>query len=493
MAEKNKTPNVGFIRPEVRDAAVDWKRIKHCIAGERTIKAEGETYLPKILASPNEETNKEINKKYLARARFFNVTGRTAEELAGEVFVKPTKIELPTNIEVMAEDIDGAGTTFDQQVKAVLTDTLGQGRSGLLVDFPTVEEEEVYTKADLENGELRPKIITYEPEQIINWTMAVDQKTGHKSLSMLTLVETEEVVVDEFEKNFELRWRVYRREVVIVEGTDEKVFAVSVQVYKIDEDSKNTDEVRYVEVGPKAFIQRYDKKFLTYIPFIFIGSENNDETVDRPPLLDLANVNIGHYQNSADVEWSAFHEGQTAVAISGLTEEWAEKYYKDGIFFGGGNALLLPVGGKADLLQANHTTMSSELMKDKVEQMKAIGGRLIEPQTVEKTAFQAGIDKTGQICVLSSIANNVASGYIQAFTMGEEFLGEPSGSVEIELNTEYDFGGLTPTEFIEGFVKQVITFSEARENFRRKGAKLDDDEVARSQIDGDNPGTTEDF
>ena len=78
-------------------------------------------------------------------------------------------------------------------------------------------------------------------------------------------------------------------------------------------------------------------------------------------------------------------------------------------------------------------------------------------------------------------------------TIAEQFLGEPTKSTEMELNTQYDFGGLTATEFIEAFVKQVVTFEEVRDNFRRKGAKLDEDETARAKIDGDNPGNTEDF
>jgi|DEB0MinimDraft_6_1074348.scaffolds.fasta_scaffold00032_4 hypothetical protein len=487
MAEEKKTPNVGYIRPEVLERMPDWALIRDCIAGQRAIKEGGKTYLPEILASPDTVENEAINEKYLARARFFNVTGRTVEELTGEVFIRETKFELPDSIQMMAGDIDGAGTTFEQQAKAVLGDVLGFGRSGLLVDFPTIEEGEVVTKADLENGGLKPKILFYQPEQVINWTMAVDRKTGNKQLQTLVLFEQEEIAIDEFEKKFEDRWRVYRWEQIQLENSEESIPAVSVEVYGEVEGSRKNGKVQFEIVEPKRFIFRYDRRPLGYIPFIFLGSENNDERVDRPPLIDLANTNIAHYQNSADVEWSAFHEGQTGIAISGLTEEWADRFFKNGIFFGGGNALLLPQGGKAEMLQANSTTMSSELMKDKVEQMKAIGGRLIEAQTVEKTAFEAGLDKTGEVSVLSSIANNVSSGYVQAFTIAEEFLNEPSGNVKVELNTEYDFGGLTAQEFTDGYFKGIFSLEEVRDNARRKGAKLTDDEIAKASIAGDNP------
>jgi hypothetical protein len=36
------------------------------------------------------------------------------------------------------------------------------------------------------------------------------------------------------------------------------------------------------------------------IPFHFLGSENNDTSIDDAPLYDMAVLNIGHYCNSAD-------------------------------------------------------------------------------------------------------------------------------------------------------------------------------------------------
>lgn len=487
-----KTPNVGYIRPEAQDMIPDWELVNDCVTGQRRIKEQGEQYLPKILASRDVSENDEINAKYLQRAVFYPVTGRTLEELVGEVFLKPMDADLPSGLVVMEDDVDGGGVSLEQQAKGVLSDVLKHGRAGLLVDFPVIEPGEVVTKADLESGEFRPKIIQYTAAQVINWTVGVDKKTGNTWLARVVLRELADISEDEFEKKVEVRWRVYRREQIQLEGQEDPVWGVTVEVWReTDASQRDTtnDETEYEIAEAKRVILQYDQRPLPFIPFQFIGSENNDPEIDHPPLLDLANLNISHYQNSADVHWSAFMEGQTTVVISGLTEPWADKYMEDGIFFGGGNALLLPEGGKADLLQASPTTMASELMRHKEDQMKAVGARLVEPDgsKVEKTKFEVGMDKIGQVSILSKVANNVASAYEAAFTFAEAFLAEPTGETEISLNTEYDFGGIPLPELMDGYFKGVLSFEEVRHNARRKGALLDEDQIARASLAGDNP------
>jgi len=41
-------------------------------------------------------------------------------------------------------------------------------------------------------------------------------------------------------------------------------------------------------------------KPLDFIPFIFIGIDDTTPSVDEPPLIDIADVNIAHYRLDAD-------------------------------------------------------------------------------------------------------------------------------------------------------------------------------------------------
>lgn len=486
MADR-KTPNVGYIRPEVANRFQSWQMVDDCVAGEEAIKAAGKTYLPEIYASKDPDENEKINESFLQRAVFFPVTGRTLEELVGEVFIKEMKVDLPSIIELMESDCDGSGISLEQQSKSVLSDVVAHGRAGLLVDFPTVEEGEVVTRADVEQGELRPRILQYGAEQIINWSVAVDKKTGNTWLDMLVLVESAEISEDEFETKHELRWRVYRRKAKKNPETEEFFFDVTVEVWRQSEDSKDQSQIEYEVVEEERPILDYSQQPVSAIPFVFVGSKNNDPEVDPSPLYDIARLNIAHYRNSADVEWGSFNEGQVTNVFTGLTQDWVDQNMQDGVFMGGGQVVLLPQGADAKQLQANPTTMGSELMKHKEDQMKAVGARLIEPERVEKTAFEAGLDKAGEVSVLSKIAGNVSSAYEQAFTFAEEFLSEPSGKSEVTLNTQYDFGGMEPKDFFDGHIKGVISWEEVRNNLRLKGVSLEDDTIAKESLSLSNP------
>lgn len=67
----------------------------------------------------------------------------------------------------------------------------------------------------------------------------------------------------------------------------------------------------------KAKIQaKADALVSSHIPFSFFGAQNNDASVDKSPLEDLADVNILHYGNSATVEESGFISSQPTLFIT---------------------------------------------------------------------------------------------------------------------------------------------------------------------------------
>ncbi len=85
------------------------------------------------------------------------------------------------------------------------------------------------------------------------------------------------------------------------------------------------------------------------IPFSPIGSENNDPMPDKPPMEDLAHLNIGHYRNSADYEEACFIAGQPTPWASGLTEDWVKDVMKGTMYLGSRGIIPLPVNGACGL------------------------------------------------------------------------------------------------------------------------------------------------
>lgn len=72
--------------------AVKWARARDVIAGEDAIKAAGERYLPRMDSQSDGEFA-----QYLARASFFNGTGRTVDGFLGLIFRREPIVRLPND------------------------------------------------------------------------------------------------------------------------------------------------------------------------------------------------------------------------------------------------------------------------------------------------------------------------------------------------------------------------------------------------------------
>jgi len=471
-----KGPNVGYIRKEVKQELTKWGLVDDCVSGEEHIKGKGETYLP----APNTDTcktrNKEHFESYKKRAVFFPVTRRTLEGLVGQVFNKEIQTDLPSDLETMAEDVDGAGTNLEQQSKQVLESVLKKGRAGLLADFPKIEEGQVVTQADINSGKIRPRVILYQPGQIINWR---EQTIGGETrLSLLVLKESKITKDDGFEFDSKPRWRVYR----LIEGV------ATVTVWKLkDEDKPDTKEKPEYEVEQEeTTLLGSGQTPLESIPFCFVGATNNDSTVDETPLYPIASLNIAHYRNSADYEQTAFITGQATPVFTGLTDDWVKTHIKGKVKLGSANAVALPPNATATLLQAQANSLPMEAMKHKEDQMKAIGAKLIEPNTVQRTATESEIEETSEASILSSIAKNVSAAYQKAFFFAATFFSPTEeDQILIELNSEFQVMGLNAqerTEVVSAWQAGLITKEEARDVYRRKGIATEADEQAFAKI-----------
>src|SRR4051794_19141 len=71
-------------------AFTEWQRVREVLAGEDSVKAAGERYLPRVQSHTDDEYN-----LYRQRASFFNATARTAEGYVGLIFRRPPWIKLP--------------------------------------------------------------------------------------------------------------------------------------------------------------------------------------------------------------------------------------------------------------------------------------------------------------------------------------------------------------------------------------------------------------
>lgn len=475
-------PNVNFTRQEVEDLAPQWGLIRDCLAGETVVKKRGQTYLPHPTPDDVTPAGNARYAAYLTRAVFYNVTKRTLSGLTGQIFSRTPIIELPGTLEMLRKDATGGGVDLEQLAKQSANLVISHGRAGVLADYPRTAGG--LTVAEAERGNIRPMLHVYDPWDIINWRTM--QRGGRTILSLVVLRETYVIEDDGFETKDAYQWRVLRLE--------DDVYTVTIYRSGNSLIPKN-DPIPILKSAGTSF-EIVEGPFtptdangspLDEIPFTFIGSEDNEEYPDDPPMYDLASLNMAHYRNSADYEEAVFIVGQPTPYATGLTEEWVNKILNRKLPFGSRAGILLPRDSQAGLLQPEPNSMAFEALEHKERQMVALGAKLVEQRTVQRTARESDIENASETSTLANSAKNVSAAFTRALEFAQRFTGG-GGKIEFKLNTEFDLIKLTPEErrqLISEWQGNAITFSEMREALRRAGIATLPDEEARQEIEGD--------
>lgn len=430
LPRNSKAPNVQAVHPDFTKVSPKWVLIRDVLDGQSQIKKKAKTYLPLPDLEADETLNEERYNQYLERAVFYGVTQRTLEGLVGQVFSKPAVKEFPDSLAYLRDDPAGTGITIDQQAKDVLKDLLGLGRGGLWTDYP--KQETPATLLDVAKGVSRPVVNYYKPEAIRNWRL---RKVGAKTLLSLVVLEEEYVAEDD---GFEAR---YQKQYRVLSLTPSGIYRV--QVYRPGRDSS------FAEYSNTYPVDSEGNEF-EEIPFVFLGIENNDSTVDAPPLYSLAVLNIAHYRNSADYEEACFMVGQPTLWMSGVTEEWNKTVLKGKVFLGSRGGIPLPEGGVAGLLQPSENNLVKAAMDQKEEQMVAIGARLVQSSGVRRTATEVTGDKVSELSVLASAALNTTEAYLKAFKFAAKFSGNTE-EIKFGLSTDFDMARMTSQELLAIF------------------------------------------
>lgn len=392
-----------------------WQKVRHAVAGDLI------TYLRNVGANePDKTYGNARQKEYEQGAICYNFTKRTLDGMVGSVMRKEPEQTLPAQLEYLLTDADGSGVGLWQQAQDTLKELDSVGRGGLLVDAPN---STAATMAEQNAGLLNPVLAYYTAENIINWR--TERVGSVNRVVMVVLREQYEYRSgqDEFSYLCGEQYRVLD----IYEGQYRQ------RLYKFNQKGALEDG-GVVEIFPKLGAIEQG-----VVPFTFIGATNNDHTIDDAPLLPLAELNIGHFRNSADNEESSFVVGQPTLFIApgeSMSLQVFQEANPNGVKMGSRTGHNIGTGGNAFLVQAEANNLAKENMLQKETQAIQIGAQLITPSqqiTAESARLQRGADTS----VMSTIANNVSSAYTQALKWVAAMMAASDDSIEFKLNTDF--------------------------------------------------------
>lgn len=405
--------NVTTIHRQYRAYAEQWQKIRHALAGDL------KTYLRDVGQNePDKAYGRARQKEYEDGAICYNFTKRTLSGMVGSVMRKDPEQIIPSQMEYLKTNADGSGVGLWQHAQDTLMELDSIGRGGLLVDAPNVA---VATMAEQNAGLLNPVIAFYTAENIVNWRL--ERRGSVNRVVMVVLREEYEYLdgSDEFSPNYGQQYRVLD----IFDGKYRQ------RLYRFDSKGSMFD---FEEIFPQLGSVEPGT-----IPFTFIGASNNDSTIDDAPLLPLAELNIGHFRNSADNEESSFVVGQPTLFIApgeNMSLQTFTEANPNGVKMGSRTGHNVGVGGNAFLVQADANNLAKENMLNKEQQAIQIGAQLITP-TQQITAESARLQRGADTSVMATIARNVSQAYTDALKWVAAMMGLGDQEIEFKLNMDF--------------------------------------------------------
>jgi hypothetical protein len=397
-----------------------WKRCRDAIAGQDAVHEAKTAYLPKLTGQSDDEY-----KAYVARASFYNATGRTLDGMTGLIFRKAPVVEIPSGMEVYSADIDKSGTPLLSFAETVVDHLVAVGRIGVLVDYPPVSTEQV-TVAQAEASGLRPYASIYPAESIISWLTG-----SHNKLLRVVLKECTSAIdpKDEFKQVEVEQWRV-------LDLVD------SVYRVRIYQKSQGKD----MQVGTDFYPQMNGKN-MNYIPFFICGTNGMGAQVQKPPMIDLVNVNMSHYKGSADYEHGLHFTGLPTPYVTGYNAEVVQESGKQASFGIGSSTFLTFPNPESQVGYLEFTGQGLSALKEsqraKEEQMASLGARMLAPEKrAAESADTASIHRSGENSVLASIANAASTLLTKVLAEIAEWA-KVAGEIKVTLNTDYLPNGMT--------------------------------------------------
>jgi hypothetical protein len=384
-----------FVRSlEVIGMMPDWKVMAAVTNGTNYIRDLAELYLPQEPREDDEAWQARIDRSVLSP-----YTSRLIETAAGAVLRKPIHIEGDPYWSEVALDIDGIGSNINEYARRALVSSLTYGHSAILVDFPAATGAR--NLAEERAMGRRPYFVHVDAPQIWGW-----RKDDTNRLTQIRIHDYEYRPLNEFGEE--------QVEVMRV------IYPGRYDLYTLGQETVTFEESNGFS--------------LNTIPVVPIYSNRRGVLISQPGLLDIANLNITHYQRQSDLIHALHIAAMPTLVLEGYSQDSSEAT------IGVNYALGMEPGHKAYYVQSDATSFEAQMaeLQSLEGQMSTLGiTKLFGQKFVAESAEAKRIDQAQSNSVLAIISQELESALNQAFKLAAQYVGMEPPVITIDRDFDY--------------------------------------------------------
>lgn len=403
------------------------------LGGTNAMRAAGKAYLPQW---PQE--SEESYKLRLQSSTLLPVMRETIGQMVGRVFFKDVDTDkVSGSLKPLLDNVDLQNNNLSVFCSAWFADALAFGSSYVLVDFPSAEGNR--TLADDKAQGLRPYAVLIRNADVLGWRSELRNGVP---------------VCTQFR---------YQQSIVVPDG---------------DFGEKTIEQVNVLEPG---LVRRYRKDDngawalheenlmqrggnpLDYVPVVELVPEKTGFFIGRPPLLELAHLNVKHWQSQSDQDNIVHYVRVPLLAYSG-EEDVAS------VAAAAGNMITLGKDGVLQYVEHSGAAIAAGVNAlEKLEaDMQAAGAKLLTRTKLALTDSQARDEQGKEISLLRHYANLLEDAIGRLLDMMGRWAGiEDAGAVEISGNIDADYNPVTSLDVLlkmntAGAISDQTLFDEAK-------------------------------
>ena len=391
--------------PAVERMREHWAIVDPLMGGTQAMRAAGTKLLPQYPAEADDTYKDRLSLSTLLPAYAETVASSTSR-----VFAEPLQLgeDIPEPVKLFCDDIDLGGNDLNSWSVEWFREALAKGLCHAMIEHQLTldaEGNKLYkTVAEEEAAGVRPYAVIIKPGQVLGWRF-----DGGKLMQVR-----------------------YMESVEVADGD----FGV-----------KCVDQVRVLEPGSWRTYRKPEKggawveeasgsTSLTYIPWVTFYTGRTGPMTAKPPLLELAYLNVKHWQSQSDQD-NLLHVARVPLLFVFTDDEQFK------LVISSGSATRMPKDGEAKYVE--HTGAAIEAgrqsLQDLIDEMRMAGAKLLQRDKQQvKTAAQANEEAAQELSPLARLAGQFADCIAQLLQILADYgsLGD-GGRVEMRGNFDSDF------------------------------------------------------